>query len=232
MWPRAKRVGHGVSFAQRLLGIPNYPTGPQRGQSGGCYEPYPHRGPFGSGRFASFVKWLLLLLIPVASAYSPAEVGAIWNEQIGPGDAIMGHDVLDAGSQFTAWLELPAEYGVEEVHYQVCIVGDQCIISPRPATYDATVWRLDTADFRNPLDGKHHEWRAGDWIGIQWFLHRGDNVTAFPAGAAYDDTSCGDYLQCSDTHYFSFRVSDTVDTPLPFGFTILALVVARRLIAR
>ena len=146
------------------LGHPRIPGLPRLAEVG--------HNPFGDGLARLPVRLLVaaLLLACMAAAVSahpesaaptlhPAVVRA-WHEP----------ETVEAGTQWSGFLQLRPDHGFSNVSYQVCDVADGvCFSFPHPARdVGNATFRFDTVDYL--ANGQPVEWQAGWRVGVRWFL--------------------------------------------------------------
>ncbi len=154
---------------------------------------------------------LVLLLLPLASAYPESDAAAL-----DPRVEAVGHDpaVPRPGEQWTGFLRFVPGHNVTEARFQICEVGIACFAPPTPMTLDADgrTFRFDTRDYVSPVNGEPVAWGIDDgepWnVGYRFVLLSDQNVTQLPHGLDCNDPE-NQYLEwteCDATHYFVFTM--------------------------
>ena len=172
------------------------------------------------------------LLLPVVQAYEQSEAPQL-DDRV---ELAWASEGVQAGQQWQAHLRFKEGSNITAVGYQACIVPGACIIAPRNATrVDERTWRMDTADFVNPVRREPYPWAAGK-VGVKWFIASNGtdflNGRALPMGLDPNDPACADAVACLESHYLTLTVASVPSQDAAaigwFGLLVAFVVVGWR----
>lgn len=198
---------------------------------------------------AAFLALLaaLLLLMPTVPAEEPEEAPALWTELYGDDGVVglrLGEGGVAEGEPIQGALTFRDGYGVEDVRYQICRIGESCFAIGVPTHNESGTWTFDTADIPAAIGrSAPTTYEAGQRIGVQFFVCTAADPPCpenplewrfFPVGeeGCVEKETTEAFRACEETHYFGVTIEESRRTPGPGLLGLVAGLAAVALLAR